>query len=93
MSAGMNMMLASLLKNLNIDPEEIKKQIAGFVQIAVNADKRLTALETQAARIEAKLNLLLDAKGLDYGGVAEIDLKGAIGGAANPELGNSTASD
>ena len=93
MPTGMNMMLAALLKNLNIDPEEIKKQIAGFVQIAVNADKRLSNLETQAARIEAKLNLLLDAKGLDYGGVTEIDLKGAIGGAANSELGNSKAVD
>lgn len=79
MDLGMSMLFDTLLKKLNIDPEEIKKNIAAFGQIAVNADTRLNALKVQQDRLERKLNLLLDAKGLDYAGT-EINPAGTIGG-------------
>jgi len=86
MDLGMNMLLDTVLKKLNIDPVEIKKTIAGVVQITVNAEKRLSAIEAQNARIERrvmlvndKLNLLIAAKGLDYAGT-EIDPAGTADG-------------
>lgn len=79
MSMGTNILVEAVLKSLKIDKEKFEQSIAGIVQIALTANSRLTALENSAARIEAKLNLLLDAKGLDYAGT-EINAQGNAGG-------------
>ena len=66
MSAGTDMMLNTVFKALKIDPEEIKQTIANIGQIMTNANAYLAAIHSQNARIEAKLDLVLKAQGLEY---------------------------
>lgn len=61
MSMGTDFLVNSMIKALNLDPEEIKKQIATIFTIAVQAHQ--TVLRIEANQIEI-LSLLKDGKGM-----------------------------
>lgn len=55
--SGMEMLFGTLIKSLNLDPELIKKQVAGGVQIVAGVNSRL-------GRIERLLTLLAREQGI-----------------------------
>lgn len=54
---GAEMMINAAVKALGLNPDEIKKSIAGMAQLVQDIDRRLSALENGQRAIAAKLGV------------------------------------
>lgn len=79
MASGAEHLFKAVLKTLDLDPEQIKKSVSEVVGSVREVDERLT-------RIETKLNLLLDAGGLNGDGRSVVS--GATGAAGSLGTGS-----
>lgn len=56
--SGMDMMMGAVIKSLNLDPEEIKKQINSFGSIATKFEEGMKVILEQQKLILSKLEFI-----------------------------------